>query len=135
MINEIETETEIDSDLSQFDLSLKKKKKKKKITDSIDIDPQNDEKQINPFFIAMHTFAHLLIKKLCFDCGYGSSSLKERLYFSSNPESRMNGVLIYTSSGDSEGSLGGLVRQGKPEYLGRLVKNAIEDPTRLLIDL
>ncbi len=89
--------------------------------------PQNDEKNINPFFIAMHTFAHLLIKKLCFDCGYGSSSLKERLYFSSNPNGRMNGILIYTSSGDSEGSLGGLVRQGKSEYLGRLVKNAIED--------
>ncbi|MCE2779120.1 MAG: DUF1998 domain-containing protein [Algoriphagus sp.] len=89
--------------------------------------PQNDEKHINPFFIAMHTFAHLLIKKLCFDCGYGSSSLKERLYFSSNLKGRMNGVLIYTSSGDSEGSLGGLVRQGKSEYLGRLVKNAIED--------
>jgi hypothetical protein len=85
------------------------------------------EKEINPFFIAMHTFAHLLIKKLCFDCGYGSSSLKERLYFSSNPKCRMNGILIYTSSGDSEGSLGGLVRQGKSEYLGRLVKNAIED--------
>ncbi|MCE2777576.1 MAG: DUF1998 domain-containing protein [Algoriphagus sp.] len=64
---------------------------------------------------------------MCFDCGYGSSSLKERLYFSSNLKGRMNGVLIYTSSGDSEGSLGGLVRQGKSEYLGRLVKNAIED--------
>lgn len=89
--------------------------------------PQDDERRINPFFVAMHTFAHLLIKKLCFDCGYGSSSLRERLYFSSDSKTRMNGVLIYTSSGDSEGSLGGLVRQGKSENLGRLVKNALED--------
>jgi hypothetical protein len=39
----------------------------------------------------------------------------------------MNGILIYTSSGDSEGSLGGLVRQGKAKNLGILVKNAIAD--------
>ena len=37
----------------------------------------------------------------------------------------MNGILIYTSSGDSEGSLGRLVRQGKAINLGRLIKNAI----------
>jgi hypothetical protein len=75
----------------------------------------------------MHTFAHLLIKKLCFSCGYGSSSLRERIYFSYDVEKKMNGILIYTSSGDSEGSLGGLVRQGKENYLGKLVKDAIED--------
>lgn len=89
--------------------------------------PQDEPKNLNPFFIVMHTFAHLLIKKLCFECGYGSSSLKERLYFSDDPKSRMNGILIYTSSGDSEGSLGGLVRQGKAKNLGILVKNAIAD--------
>ena len=84
--------------------------------------PKDDPKNINPFFVAMHTFAHLLIKKLCFDCGYGSSSLREKLYFSDDPKSRMNGILIYTSSGDSEGSLGGLVRQGKAANLGPLIK-------------
>lgn len=89
--------------------------------------PEDEPRELNPFFIAMHTFSHLLIKRLCFDCGYGSSSLRERLYFSSDPDSRMNGILIYTSSGDSEGSLGGLVRQGKEKNLGRLVKNALEE--------
>ena len=39
----------------------------------------------------------------------------------------MNGILIYTSSGDSEGSLGGLVRQGKADNLGPLVRNAIAE--------
>ena len=89
--------------------------------------PQDDPKNINPFFVAMHTFAHLLIKKLCFDCGYGSSSLREKLYFSDDAKTRMNGILIYTSSGDSEGSLGGLVRQGKALNLGPLIKNAIAE--------
>lgn len=89
--------------------------------------PQDEPRPINPFFVSMHTFAHLLIKRLCFDCGYGSSSLRERLYFSADPQTRMNGLLIYTSSGDSEGSLGGLVRQGKSKNLGRLVKSALEE--------
>lgn len=89
--------------------------------------PKEIPKNINSFFIAMHTFAHLLIKKLCFDCGYGSSSLREKLYFSNDPETRMNGVLIYTSSGDSEGSLGGLVRQGNAANLGPLIKHALTE--------
>jgi len=35
--------------------------------------------------------------------------------------------LIYTASGDSEGSLGGLVRQGKQGNLETIVYNAIEN--------
>lgn len=90
-------------------------------------DRQNVERNVNPAFIMMHTFAHLLIKRLCFSCGYGSSSLRERIYFSSDPETRMNGILIYTSSGDSEGSMGGLVRQGKPSYLSKNIIDALLD--------
>lgn len=89
--------------------------------------PQDPPRGLNSIFILMHTFVHLLIKRLCFNCGYGSSSLRERIYFSNDPETRMNGILIYTSSGDSEGSLGGLVRQGKELNLGKLVRDAIED--------
>ncbi len=89
--------------------------------------PLETPRELNSTFLLLHTFAHLLIKRLCFNCGYGSSSLRERIYFSSNNEKRMNGILIYTSSGDSEGSLGGLVRQGNSENLAKLIKDAIED--------
>lgn len=81
-------------------------------------------------FLLLHTFAHLLINRLCYNSGYGSSSLRERLYFhpaNDKKSSRMNGVLVYTSSGDSEGSLGGLVRQGKPPFLMAMLHDAIED--------
>jgi len=84
-------------------------------------------RDINPVFVMMHTFAHLLIKRLCHSCGYGSSALRERIYFSSDAENRMNGILIYTSSGDSEGSLGGLVRQGTELFLANIVQQAIEE--------
>lgn len=89
--------------------------------------PNEPLRVLNSAFVMMHTFAHLLIKRLCFSCGYGSSALRERIYFSSDEENRMNGILIYTSSGSSEGSLGGLVRQGREPYLGKLVIDAIED--------
>ncbi|MEX2410728.1 MAG: DUF1998 domain-containing protein [Candidatus Paceibacterota bacterium] len=86
-----------------------------------------DSRDINPVFVMMHTFAHLLIKRLCYNCGYGSSSLREKIYFSSDDEQKMNGILIYTSSGDSEGSLGGLVRQGKEEHLAKLIRDSVSD--------
>ena len=39
----------------------------------------------------------------------------------------MYGVLIYTASGDSEGSLGGLVRQGKPGIIEETIVNAVQN--------
>ena len=39
----------------------------------------------------------------------------------------MNGVLIYTSSGDSEGSLGGLVRQADQDNFQYVLENAIKE--------
>src|SRR5262249_49459417 len=78
---------------------------------------------ITPKFILLHTLAHLLINRLSFDCGYGSSSLRERLYCDAEDRDHpMQGVLIYTASGDSEGTMGGLVRQGNP---GRLENTLI----------
>ncbi len=83
---------------------------------------------MNASFVMMHTFAHILINQLSYDSGYGSSSIRERIYFSRNPEHKMNGLLIYTT-GDSEGSLGGLVSLGKPELLDNIVNNALSNST------
>lgn len=74
-----------------------------------------------PRFILVHTFAHLLIRELCYECGYSSASLRERLYVFPDRA----GVLIYTADGDSEGSLGGLVRQGAKERLANIVLAAL----------
>ena len=74
-----------------------------------------------------HTLAHLILRQLSFDCGYDSSSLKERLYVSNESEQRMCGILIYTAGGDSEGSLGGLVRQGEAGKLERTIYAAVKN--------
>ncbi len=78
------------------------------------------EEQFGPFsakFIVLHTLSHLLIRQLAFESGYNSSSLRENIYFSDKGSSKMAGILIYTADSDSEGSLGGLVRQGESDRL------------------
>ena len=77
-------------------------------------------------FVLIHTFAHAFINEVSKVCGYGSSSIRERLYVSYDEKHRMYGVLIYTSGSGSDASLGGLVRQGQPGYLESLIQKAIE---------
>ena len=83
---------------------------------------------LHPEYVLIHTFSHLIINQLSFDCGYGSSSIRERIYCERTGENRlMHGVLIYTASGDSEGSMGGLVRQGKAGHLEDTIMNALHN--------
>ncbi len=85
-----------------------------------------DRPSVSPKFMLLHTFAHVLIRQLSYDCGYGSASLRERVYCEEeNLEKPMQGVLVYTSSGDSEGSLGGLVRRGEPALLSSTISKAM----------
>jgi hypothetical protein len=73
--------------------------------------------------VMLHTFAHVLINQLVFECGYSSAALRERLFVSQPPDA-MAGVLVYTASGDSEGTMGGLVRMGKPGRLEPVLRAA-----------
>ncbi|MGW4795289.1 DrmB family protein [Nonomuraea sp. NPDC004297] len=82
------------------------------------------DRDISPRLILLHTLAHLLINQLVYECGYSSASLRERLYVSPG-EHGMCGLLIYTAAGDSEGTLGGLVRMGQPDRFDDVLRNAI----------
>ncbi|HYJ84544.1 MAG TPA: DUF1998 domain-containing protein [Pyrinomonadaceae bacterium] len=84
------------------------------------------EKNISPRFMLLHTLAHLLMNRLTFECGYSSAALRERLYVSNHQSAPMAGVLIYTADGDAEGTMGGLVRMGKPGYLEPVIRRALE---------
>lgn len=85
-------------------------------------------RSINPQFILLHTLAHVLIRRLSFECGYASASLCERIYCNENDQhDTMNAVLIYTAAGDSSGTLGGLVRQGRPDVFSDIFLRAIRD--------
>ena len=87
---------------------------------------QNHPRMITPKFLLLHTISHLLIKQLSFECGYSIANLSERLYCADESDGKqMAGIFIYTASGDSEGTLGGLVRQGKPDAFPQIFKRAI----------
>jgi hypothetical protein len=83
-------------------------------------------RQIGPRYVLLHTLAHLLINRLTFECGYSSAALRERLYVSENRDFPMSGILIYTAAGDAEGTLGGLVRMGRPGCLEPLLEHAVK---------
>lgn len=93
------------------------------ITGISEYNPRN----LSPQFIFLHTLAHLLIRQMSYECGYAVASLRERIYYSSAEDGKeMAGILIYTASGDSEGTLGGLVRQGRPDALQKVFRKAVE---------
>ena len=77
-------------------------------------------------YILLHSLAHALIRRLCLNAGYSSSALRERIY-SSSGQDPMAGLLIYTASSDSEGSLGGLVDQAVPDRFGPVLLAALQD--------
>ena len=77
---------------------------------------------INPKYILIHTFSHLIIKELEYLCGYASTSIQERLYLDNDLE--MNGVLIYTIAG-SEGSYGGITSICDDDRIGKLIESAM----------
>jgi hypothetical protein len=76
---------------------------------------------VTPRLVLIHTFAHILIDQMSLDAGYPAASLRERLYVDED----MRGLLIYTATSDSGGSLGGVVAQGAPDRLEGLVREAV----------
>ncbi|MFZ5562346.1 MAG: DrmB family protein [Pseudomonadota bacterium] len=78
-----------------------------------------------PRFVVIHTLAHVLIRQLSLECGYSSSSLRERLYVRGG-DNPMAGLLIYTATPDSDGTLGGLQRQGRTSSVERILRNALQ---------
>jgi hypothetical protein len=76
-------------------------------------------------YAMLHTLSHLLIRELALECGYNAASIRERIYADTKDDRQQAGILIYTAAADSDGTLGGLVELGRPENLGRLLKQAL----------
>jgi hypothetical protein len=76
----------------------------------------------------LHSLSHLLITEMALDCGYGASSIRERIYARpldpTQQGSNRYGILLFTSTSGAEGTLGGLVEAGK--RLDRYLEKAFE---------
>lgn len=92
-----------------------------------------ESKQLNPKYIVLHTLSHLLMLSISKVCGYSAASLRERIYcekcFDDGVEeyNDMHGFLIYTASQSGDGSLGGLVRAGKPGRFEDVLNDALNE--------
>ena len=122
--SELETWSKRDATMRRFDnmqknLDASRKGRKQEL------------KQLNPRYVVLHTLAHLLMLGISEVCGYTAASLRERVYcdryVDDDLHEEMNGVLIYTASGSSDGSLGGLVRSGRPGHLESILGKALEE--------
>lgn len=73
-------------------------------------------------YVLLHSLSHLLLTAVSLDCGYATSSIRERIYVGEGAF----GLLLYTSSPDAEGTLGGLVEVGRnlSRHLGRALELA-----------
>lgn len=67
--------------------------------------------RIRPEYVMAHSLAHAMMTEVALDCGYPASSLKERVYVPPRApgEPPRAGLLIYTASAGTQGTLGGLV--------------------------
>lgn len=82
-------------------------------------------KKMDARYVMLHSFSHLLIHSMSDLAGYSVSGLRERIYSSDS----MAGILIFTSSPSSDGSLGGLVEQGGQESMEQIIRRSISRST------
>jgi hypothetical protein len=76
----------------------------------------------DPRKFLIHTLAHAIMRAAAPYAGYPLPSLRERIY---DTDERL-AVLIYTSAGDMQGTLGGLVELGRPGRLESLMREAVD---------
>jgi hypothetical protein len=62
-------------------------------------------------YMLLHSLAHALVTEIALDCGYPASALKERIYAlpQIGSEPMRCGLLVYTATAGTQGTLGGLV--------------------------
>lgn len=76
-------------------------------------------------YFMLHSLSHLLMNAMSLECGYAAASLGERIYCApADDPTPMAAILIMTASSGAEGTLGGLVEQGR--RMGVHLERALE---------
>ncbi len=80
-------------------------------------------------FYLLHSLSHLLITAISFECGYAASAIRERIYCAPpderQPSGAMAAILLSTGTPGTEGTLGGLVEQGR--FLRQHLRRAFDE--------
>ena len=76
---------------------------------------------VSPRVLALHSLAHVLVDEMSLTSGYPAASLRERVY----DEPGQAGILVYTATADSAGSLGGLAALSDKDRFFTTLANGI----------
>lgn len=76
---------------------------------------------VSPRVLALHSLAHVLVDEMSLTSGYPAASLRERVY----DEPGQAGILVYTATADSAGSLGGLAALSDKHRFAQTLANGI----------
>ncbi|GAB3624196.1 DUF1998 domain-containing protein [Mariniluteicoccus endophyticus] len=95
-----------------------------------------DSRFVPPRYWLLHTLSHVLLREMALSSGYGAASISERLYAwqADGDRTPAAGLLLMTTSSDSDGTLGGLVQLSEPDRLEQLVRTALRKATRCSSD-
>lgn len=77
--------------------------------------------EVSPKSLVLHSLAHVLVDEMSLTSGYPASALRERVY----DEVGQSGILLYTATADSAGSLGGLAGLSDPNRFRQTLANGI----------
>lgn len=78
-------------------------------------------RHLSPRYLLLHTLSHAMIREVAYLSGYGEASIRERIY----SDGRARGIMLYTANPSADGSLGGLVRQGRAENFEHILWSAV----------
>lgn len=91
-----------------------------------------------PRYWLLHTFSHVLLREMAMTSGYGAASIAERIYAWPADDERgwpaAAGVILMTTSSDSDGTLGGLAALSEASKLRTLVRSALKKAMRCSSD-
>lgn len=71
----------------------------------------------------IHSFSHMFIKQLAYESGFSVTELTEKIYYF--PEEKQIGLLIHTTSGDAQCSMGGLSDLADPVKISNIINRSI----------
>lgn len=86
---------------------------------------QSEAPKLTARKLMLHSLSHIILRQLTLECGYSSAALRERLYVD-DENIEMNGILIYTGTADSDGTLGGLQARADELLLENTLEGAIK---------
>jgi hypothetical protein len=100
--------------LAEWENSAVVKAREAELRAGYDLDRRSKQEFFGARFYMLHSLSHLLMSALALECGYASSSIRERLYCSKpDAATKMAGILLTTTTPGAGGTLGGLVEEGR----------------------